>query len=367
MKILFFLESLHSGGAERRVVELMAYLKKNPSMEMMVVLMKDEIHYRKFLELGIPYVVIERKWFKKDPALIFKFNKICRKFKPDIIHSWGYMASFYALFSTIFWRIPLVNSQITRSLPKADNWSVQHFISALNFRFSKIILSNSYAGLETHGVTGKKGQVIYNGVDLNRFSNLTEVEVVRQKFGLKTRFAVIMVASFSNHKDFNTFLEVAKLTGSQRNDVTFIAVGDGPTLEGLRQKARDEAITNMIFTGRTGDVESLVNVADIGILLSNKSEHGEGISNSIIEYMALGKAVIANDAGGTKEIVKNGENAYLVENNNIEEIAGLVENLLNDEELRLKMGASGKNLIFGQFAIDRMGREFEAVYNKIKS
>ena len=127
-----------------------------------------------------------------------------------------------------------------------------------------------------------------------------------------------------------------------------------------------ENIKNVIFTGKINNVEPLVNIADIGLLFSNKLIHGEGISNSIIEYMALGNPVIANDAGGTKEIVKHGINGFLISNESAQEIADLINNLLDDKKKREKMGVAGKRLIHESFAIERMGKEFVKVYEDIE-
>jgi glycosyltransferase involved in cell wall biosynthesis len=81
--------------------------------------------------------------------------------------------------------------------------------------------------------------------------------------------------------------------------------------------------------------------------------------------MALGKPVIANDAGGTKEIVKHRVNGYLISTETTKEIAELINNLLNDKEKRQKMGDAGKKLIHEFFTIERMGKEFEKVYQEI--
>jgi glycosyltransferase involved in cell wall biosynthesis len=110
------------------------------------------------------------------------------------------------------------------------------------------------------------------------------------------------------------------------------------------------------------DVEAIVSIADIGILYSL---FGEGISNAIMEYMALGKPVIANDSGGTKEIVKHETNGYLITNESPRVIAGLINDLLNDKEKRIKMGEAGRKLIHESFTIDRMGKEFEKVYQEV--
>ena len=114
----------------------------------------------------------------------------------------------------------------------------------------------------------------------------------------------------------------------------------------------------------TTHVESLINAADIGVLFSNKKVHGEGISNALIEYMALGKPVIANDAGGTKEIIENEINGYLLNDESEEEIANLINNLLNDPRKMEIMGKNSKERIYKDFTLERMGTAFEKIYQE---
>ena len=98
---------------------------------------------------------------------------------------------------------------------------------------------------------------------------------------------------------------------NNRKDVTFLVIGNGINLEKCRMKARGHE--KIKFLGFQNDIESIVNVFNAGVLLTNQDVHGEGISNSIMEYMALGKPVIATDGGGTKELIVDGKTGFLVQ------------------------------------------------------
>jgi glycosyltransferase involved in cell wall biosynthesis len=113
------------------------------------------------------------------------------------------------------------------------------------------------------------------------------------------------------------------------------------------------------------DVESIINAFDIGILLTDLERHGEGISNSIMEYMAAGKPVIATDGGGTREIVIDGETGFLVPQKSPERVAETIDKLLNDDELRRNMGLMGKQMIQREFNIHRMTSEHVELYEKL--
>jgi len=363
-KILFFLESLYSGGKERRAIELFHYLKQNTDFELKIVLTEKEIHYSYFMDLEIPTIILKRG-LKYDLSIFYKFFKIVKEFKPDIIHAWGGMTTLYAIPSSKCFNIPIINTQVANAVPIETRSLFIKFLWKINHYFSTFILSNSKAGLKAYKVDPKKSRVIYNGIRLERFEKLDDTKFIKEQFNIKTPLCVIMVASFNDYKDFNTYFEAAKIVLKNRNDVTFIAVGDGKNKRLLEERSKTDKIEHFLFTGRILNVENLVNTCDIGVLLSNIIT-GEGISNTIMEYMALSKPVIATNAGGTPELVKNNISGFLVDNktNNIVE---KIIYLLDNPKIKIQMGSSGREIIESRFTIDKMGNEFVKQYENVIS
>lgn len=362
MKILFFLESLQSGGKERRSVELIRFLLEQPNKYTIeLVLTEENIHYEEIFETGIQIKILKRKGFRYDPSIFTRFFRICREFKPDIIHCFGKMTTFYAVPSRIILGIPLISNLIADSQKSYGSLSPYSFLLKFNVTFSDIVLSNSYAGLKAYGLKMPKAKVIYNGVNLSRFSEVYNRESIKTDLGIDAKYVVVMVAGFSAFKDYDLLVDIAALTGKKRNDVVFLAVGDGPEWLRINQRVGLENVNNLVFTGRQRDVERFVSIADIGLLCTK----AEGISNSIIEYMALGKPVIVTDmTGGSRELVNHGETGYCTERK-VETVSELVIQLLDDSDLRNKMGKRGRERIEQNFSIERMGSEFKNLYSKI--
>lgn len=363
MKILFFLESLQSGGKERRSAELIRFLHEQPQnhYSMEIVLTENNIHYEEVSETGIPIRILKRKGFRYDPSMISRFYKICREFKPDIIHCFGKMTTFYAIPVKIISGIPLITSLIADSQKGYGNFSPYSFLLKYNVTFSDIVLANSHAGLKAYGLKVAKARVIYNGVNLSRFSTMYAREQIKRELGIDTRYIVVMVAGFSSFKDYDLFVDVAVEMGRRRNDVVFLAVGDGPEWDRISRRVDSENINNLILTGRQRNVERFVAISDIGLLCTR----AEGISNSIIEYMALGKPVIVTDlSGGSRELVDDGITGFCTERN-VNGVTDLVNKLLDDSDLRLKMGNKGRERIEQWFSIERMGSEFIELYREV--
>ncbi|MCF6296596.1 MAG: glycosyltransferase [Flavobacteriaceae bacterium] len=91
----------------------------------------------------------------------------------------------------------------------------------------------------------------------------------------------------------------------------------------------------------------------------------EGISNAIIEYMVFEKPVIASDGGGTNELVIDGNNGFLVEQQNIEQLVEKIEYLLENPKIASEMGKKGRIRIEKHFSIDTMIKQTVKLYEKI--
>jgi len=174
-----------------------------------------------------------------------------------------------------------------------------------------------------------------------------------------------MVARFRSHKDYTTYFEVAGHILDQRDDVTFLAVGEGETREQYMNSVTEKYRDRIIFTGEQQLIESLIKIFDIGVLLTNFKVHGEGISNVVMEYMALGKPVIATISGGTGEIIRDLETGYLIETNDKQEIIQKILYLLDHPEARKAMGEKGEQRIASHFSIEKMVANYIDIYSRI--
>lgn len=364
IRILFFIGSLRAGGKERRLIELLSYLQGLGNVKMMVVCTDGAVHYPGFFKLNVSHVVVKKRWSQYDPSVFYKLYRIISEFKPDYVHTWGRKQTFYALPAALLNGIPLINSQITSAPPRINKLSVNYLLDRINFRFSDVILANSKAGINAYGPPPHKSKVIYNGLNMNRFDGLPSKDATKAKYKITTPYAVVMVASVSPNKDYDLYFEVAQHITAQRRDISFIGVGwydaESPAYKKIR--ALTEKNPRLLFPGMVDDVEALVKACDIGVLFSNQTVHGEGISNAIMEYMALGKPVIATDAGGTREIVADNVNGYIIADRSLERASGLVLKLINNPDMCASFGRESRQIIEDRFLIEKMGKAFQKIY-----
>lgn len=362
IKILFFVDSLGAGGKERRLVELMKALILNPAVEFELVVMSHNIHYDAVNNLDIKIHYLIRKT-KKDFMVLPKLFQLCKAIKPDIIHCWDSMTAVYSVPVCKMLKISLVNGMVSNS-PTHWNLLNKNWIRAkITFPFSDYIIGNSKAGIEAYKSPSKKSLVIQNGFNFNRIKNIGLNKDILNNIKVDTNLVVGMVASFSKAKDYKTFFAAANLILDKRKDITFLAIGHNTESPELRKLIPQDRMKYFRFMGTKSDIESYISIMDICVL----STFTEGISNSILEYMALGKPVVATDGGGTSELLEDKITGYLVMVSDPEDLKNKLMLLLDNETLRRQMGEAGKQRILENFSIEIMLNKYISLYSSIKT
>jgi glycosyltransferase involved in cell wall biosynthesis len=366
MKILFIIDSLPRGGKERRMIELIKDLLKKRSYELEVVILSEKVEYEEIHNLGIEVHNIKRK-FKWDPSILIRVFSICSRFKPNIIHSWGSMASIYSIPSVKLLGAKLIHGSIANAPHKKSTNRKKLLHTKFSFPFADVVLGNSYRGLEAYGAPDNKSICIHNGFDFRRIENLKDPNTVRKEYGLENKKVLGMVGAFHDRKDYNTFIKATTKLMDQRKDLIILCIGDGPNLNRTIASVPVKYKEDIIFTGLVKNVESLIQLFEIGILITNDHVHGEGISNAIMEYMALGKPVVATDGGGTPEIVLNGQTGFLTKPNNADDVADKISYLLDNPLIAAQMGIRGKEHVRNNFSLEGMTDKYVELYAGLHS
>jgi glycosyltransferase involved in cell wall biosynthesis len=370
IKILMFIGNLRAGGKERQAVELLKVLAKMDDVQLRVAVMNREIHYPEVFDLEVEINYLVRK-VKKDPGIFPAFYKICKDFRPHIIHTWDLVTTFYAAPVARLLGARLAAGFIRGAAPRRfpqKTW----LRTKLLYPWADVVIANSRAGLEAnHLKPSEKNRLIYNGFDLSRVCALKDPRLLKIELGIDGRHVVGMVANLTPKKDYFTFIAAAQRLLNRRRDIVFLVVGDylkdrqRYSIYQDCQKRVAPGFKSMIkFLGRREDVESIVSTFDVGVLTTSQI-HREGISNSIMEYMALGKPVIATRGGGTQELVLEKETGFLVERGDDKKLAELIDRLLQNRGLSLLMGGRGKDRLHANFSLQRMGREYKELYTSL--
>jgi glycosyltransferase involved in cell wall biosynthesis len=190
--------------------------------------------------------------------------------------------------------------------------------------------------------------VIYNGLDLSRFSvesgDLT-------KFGLpaNARFVTLVANLRHSVKNIPMFLRAAKSVAEVVPDAHFVIAGEGELESELRSLASRLGLDDRVhFIGRCVDVPALLSGSYVCVLTSV----AEGFSNSVLEYLAAGKPVVATNVGGAVEVIVDGESGYLVVSDDDTALAARLVELLSDAEMARRAGEKGREIVGTKFSIE---------------
>lgn len=182
-------------------------------------------------------------------------------------------------------------------------------------------------------------RVIQNGVD-QCHQELASACYVNKKEG---DIWICIVANLKKVKRIDVFIKAFALMREQLSDIEVraIIIGEGDEKNILKELARSLNVESRIhFMGRIKDVRRYLKCSDIAVLSSDK----EGLSNSLLEYMACSLPVVATNVGGNSEVI-NEETGILVEARDVDAMANALIQLVKNSELRNTLGKKGSEII----------------------
>jgi len=344
VRVLFFIDSLISGGKERRLTELLKGLGSFSDLECRIAIMNENVHYKEIFDLGIQIDYIIRK-SKKDLSVLNKLYHLCKNFKPDIIHCWDSMTAIYSIPVCKALNIKLINGMITDAPNQLKLFNKSWLRGQLIFPFSDIIIGNSLAGLQSYFAPKRKRRLIYNGFDFERINFLNPKDELIDKLNIKTQYIVGMVATFGKFKDYDTYFKAVQKVLQIRKDITFLAIGSQTDSSKAKAMINYGLHENVQLLGERNNIESYINIMDICVLAT----FSEGISNSILEYMALGKPTIATIGGGTSEIIIDKYNGFLIDTKNADQLFYRINEIIDNPDLAKSIGENATKTIKEKF------------------
>ena len=201
-------------------------------------------------------------------------------------------------------------------------------------------------------------QVVPLGADHVFFRPGVDTAAVRERYGLLDGRWLLSVARLSRHKGVDTALRALAALAGRYPELRYAVVGSGEELEALEAEARQLGVGDRVrFLTEVPDrdLPALYNVAEVYLGVSRLMEQRvEGFGISIAEASACGVPVVAGRSGGIPEAVRDGETGFLVEAERADAVAEAVGRLLDDRELRGRLGAAGRHAVETYYNWDRV-------------
>ena len=351
MRVLYLADCLGNGGLERQLALLATSLPRD--WEPRVWAMDGGPFEGYLLDQGIP-VLVRRRRARFDPLPAARLWQDLRSWRPDIVHSWGWMPALAAGPACRALRIACIDGMIQSGALEPDFTRLKR----LGMASATLVVANTRAGLRAWGIGPAKGRVVYNGFDQARLESLEDGPSADP-----TQFTVIMTGRMKPVKEFDVVIEAARLLSRAADGWRFVLVGDGPERERLIRQAGDLIQRGVLAFPQPGmEVLGLVRQADVGVLMTDARLAREGLSNSIMEYMALGLPVVCGSGGGNPELVQDGVTGFIIPPGDAGALADRLTTLRDDPARSVAMGALGRERILTDFSVERMVGNMLRVY-----
>lgn len=283
---------------------------------------------------------------------------------PNLLHSHGYKANFYALCATRG-KMPWVVTNHNWLRTTFNLKLYAHLDSFLIKYANKVVTVSDDIAIEMvkRGVPKEKISVIDNGINLQRFSNQGSHETLKRSFGFNEKSRIIgTVASLREGKGHIYFLEAAKSITSSFPDARFLIVGDGRERDRLEKKTAELGLSEkVIFAGSRKDIPEILSILDIFVLPSLK----EGMPMALLEAMAAKRPVIATNVGAVPKVVVDKETGLLVEPRNPKALSATISELLVNKQTAARLGSKGYQKVENEFSAKTMATRYLEIYKTV--
>lgn len=367
--VLQLFDSFYLGGTERQTAQLTRLLHESGRYRVRVACGRREGPLLAEVErLGtgdIPAFPLTSFYDRNFFTQLRRLARFIRENEIDLVHAHDFYTNIFGTAAAALARVPARIA--SRRETDGIRSPLQRWVERRAYDLAHAVVANAEAvrgQLIREGVRAEKVVTVYNGLDTSRLEVApgTTREDALAAVGLPTepgrRFVTIVANMLHPMKDQETFLRAARRVRERVPGARFVLAGDGPRVETLRVTAAGLGIgEETFFLGRCSCVAELLFASDVCVL---SSKGVEGLSNSIIEYMAAGRPVVATDVGGARESVADGETGYVVRPEDDEGIAERVVGLLNDAGKAREMGARGRERATRMFSCEaRLARTVE--------
>ncbi|HUM53347.1 MAG TPA: glycosyltransferase family 4 protein, partial [Chitinophagales bacterium] len=198
-------------------------------------------------------------------------------------------------------------------------------------------------------IDAEKLEIVYPGIDVKKFEN-NKISTIKKN---KKEFTVGIVSALETEKNIEEFIEIANKLLHQRNDITFVIIGDGSL-----KKMYENQHSNLKFLGFQQNIPQQLSKFDVFLFTSKN----EGFGQVLLEAMAAKIPVVTNNFAAAHEIIAHEKTGYIYKS--VDDAVSIIDKLLTNHNLRLTTTQNAFNFV-QQFDITLMNKKIENIYNSI--
>lgn len=373
IKILFTSPNLNAGGAQRHLINIVNSIDYE-IFEVTLLLYSRKGELLEDVNSNVRIISPSRNFFSDR---FFTFNVLCGvvltsrtiiAWKPDIMYSRHWCKIPNAILGKLF-NVRSVSGEgnnLDATLFKQTiKIRIFYFLRWLGIRYSTAIVANSKSLCNELTDVFKPAsgvEVIYNGVDISKIRLQSKEDEYHPWFDKKYPL-IVSVGRLSEQKDHKTFIQALAIA-NKRSYARAIIIGEGILKNSLKELSNKLGINDRVdFMGNRSNPFPYIANSDF-LVCSSKYE---GLSNVILEAMALGIPVISTDHDhGADELIQNGVNGILVPVGDPDKMAKAILELINNKELYTSISNECKKKS-GNFSLERLGSNYENYFKRLVS
>ena len=388
-RVLMIINRLNLGGPAFHVAILAKYLQDGFNVLLLAGTKQDSEESSDFIvkEMGLTFTRLKGMKRSINPFRDFisylEVRKIIRNYKPDIVHTHAAKAGALGRLAAYHEKVPVIihtfHGHIFHSYFNPIKTKIFLWIERKLARRSSAIIAISErqkSELANHYklCSPSKIHVIPLGFDLTRFreNQVEKRSEFRKKYFLDNdEIAVGIIGRLVPVKNHSLFISsAARILKHTSRKVRFFIIGDGESRISLFKEAtllgidysyypENKKKSDLTFCSWIKDVDVCIAGLDIVALCS----FNEGTPVSLIEAQAGDKPIISTNVGGIENVVKNGETALLVSNNDFNDFYSTLLKLIEDDQLRGRLSKNGWTFVKEKFHYTRLIKEISDLYN----
>ena len=298
-----------------------------------------------------------------DLSLVIELRAFIRNQNIDIIHCHQYTPWVYGALAAIGLKTKVIFTEHGRFFPDSSSWKrkiINPILSFFTDHITAISKATKRALVDYEFLSANKITVIYNGIKALPKANKIEKDDLKQQLLIEDDDIVLgTVARLDPIKNHEMMLNAFSDVVVKQPKTKLVIVGDGELLAILKAQCEElKIVDKVIFTGYITKPSSYIQIFDI-FLLSSLSE---GTSMTLLEAMSVGKPCVVSDAGGNAEIIQNGLNGIVTENDNSSCFSRALLQMISDSDKTKSMGQLASNRYEQQFSETTMNIQYARLY-----
>lgn len=366
IRVAYLIDRLQRAGAQAHLGRLVAHLDSREFEPQVLCLLAGGPVAEEMKARGVPVEVLGlgRLYGPRALAELFRLARRLRKSRIDVLHTYLVSANIYGTIAGRLARVAVITSR--RDTGFSRNWRLRVLEEGLINRLVDRVVAVSPAVAEVarreHGLPPDRLVTIENGVDVEVWTPEGQPRSeARRELGLgEDEVAVGVIGHLSPVKGHADFLLAAARVSAEAPRTRFVLVGDGPLRTTLEALATSLGLgARVVFTGTRADMPRVLSALDVVAVPS----HSEGMSNALLEAMAMALPVVATTVGGNPNVVRDGVTGRLVAPRDPSALARALAELVADPGARQSLGRAARRHVADNLSLSGMVRRYEELYS----